>query len=191
LDSAPLPPHERTWRHPSELVATTNEVESGRPPRGIALVGGALAVVMVATMVVALTPRQNAATTTAISATTLPAALLSDSEHTAVAAAESIRTSRLAGITAIPQAIANIPSAASRLSSSDDPAQVILPDLDDRVTVLTDQFAYAVAWRDVTRIDVTTDAVVIDNAGYVVARMEGGRLIMSHDLLVGASLSVD
>jgi hypothetical protein len=191
LDSAPLPPHERTWRHPSELVATTNEVESGRPPRGIALVGGALAVVMVATMVVALTPRQNAATTTAIGATTLPTALLSDSENTAVAAAESIRTSRLAGITAIPQAIANIPLAASLLSSSDDPTQVVLPDLDDRVTVLTDQFAYAVAWRDVTRIDVTTGAVVIDNAGFVVARMEDGRLIMSHDLLVGASLSVD
>jgi hypothetical protein len=191
LDSAPLPPHERTWRHPSELVATTNEVESGRPPRGIALVGGALAVVMVAPMVVALTPRQNAATTTAIGATTLPTALLSDSENTAVAAAESIRTSRLAGITAIPQAIANIPLAASLLSSSDDPTQVVLPDLDDRVTVLTDQFAYAVAWRDVTRIDVTTGAVVIDNAGFVVARMEDGRLIMSHDLLVGASLSVD
>lgn len=142
-------------------------------------------------MVVALTPRQNTATTTASSATTLPASLLSDAENTAVAAAESIRTSRLADVTAIPYAIAIVPIAASMLSSSDDPNQVILPDLDDRVTVLTDQFAYVVAWRDVTLIDAATEAVVIDDGGDVVARMKDGRLIMSHDLLVGAAFSVD
>ena len=166
-------------------------VEPGRQPKGFAIAGGALAVVMVATMVVALNPGQNNTTTTAITATTVPAPSLREAANTAVVAAKSIRSSRLAGFTAIPNAIANIPTAVSRSSGDDDSTRVVLPDLDDRVTVLTEQFVYAVAWRDVTQIDATTDAVVIDEAGFVVARIEDGRLIVSHDLLVGASLSVD
>jgi hypothetical protein len=146
---------------------------------------------MVATMVVALTPRESTTTATAITATTVPASSLREDSNTAVVAAKSIRSSRLAGFTAIPNAIANIPAAVSRSFDSNDSTQAVLPDLDDRVTVLTEQYVYAVAWRDVTRIDATTDAVVIDKAGYVVAHIEGGRLIVSHDLLVGASLSVD
>ncbi len=164
-------------------------------PRGLALAGGALAVVMVATMVVALTPRQNDATTTAITATTVPASSLRGAANVSVAAAESIRTSRLSGFTAIPNAIADIPAAASRTftrsSSNAESERVVLPDLDDRVTVLTEQYVYAVAWRDVSRIDATADAVVIDEAGFVVARIIDGRLVVSHDLVVGASLSVD
>lgn len=197
MDSAPLPPHERTWRHPSEFAASAQVVEAGRLPRGLLLAGGALAVVMVATMVVALTPRQDLASTTAISATTVPASQLRDAANTAVVAAHSIRSSRLSGFTAIPNAIADIPTAITRSSAGaagaagGDSAQAVLPDLDDQVTVLTEQFAYAVAWRDVTRIDATTDAVVIDQAGYLVARIVDGRFIVSHDLLVGASLSVD
>ena len=159
-------------------------------PRGLALAGGALAVVMVATMVVALTPRQDTATT-AISATTVPASSLRGSANAAVAAAESIRTSRLSGLTAIPNAIAAIPAAVTRSSTNTESERVVLPDLDDRVIVLTDQYVYAVAWRDVSRIDATADAVVIDEAGFVVARIVDGRLIVSHDLVVGASLSVD
>ena len=191
VDSAPLPPHERTWRHPSELAASTHEVDPGRQQRGFALAGGALALVMVATMVVALTPRESTTTATAITATTVPVSSLQEASNTAVVAAKSIRSSSLAGFTAIPNAIANIPAAVSRSLTSDDSTQAVLPDLDDRVTVLTEQYVYAVAWRDVTRIDATTDAVVIDKDGYVVARIEGGRLIVSHDLLVGASLSLD
>ncbi len=160
-------------------------------PRGLALAGGALAVVMVATMVVALTPRQNTATTTAMTATTVPTSSLRGASNTAVAAAESIRTSRLSGFTAIPHAIADIPAAVIRSSATAESERVVLPDLDDRVTVLAEQYVYAVAWRDVSRIDATADAVVIDEAGFVVARIVDGRLIVSHDLVVGASLSVD
>jgi hypothetical protein len=146
---------------------------------------------MVATMIVALTPRESTTTETAITATTVPASSLQEASNTAVVAAKSIRTSRLTGFTAIPNAIANIPAAVSLSLTGDNSTQAVLPDLDDRVTVLTEQYVYAVAWRDVTRIDATTDAVVIDEDGYVVALIEGGRLIVSHDLLVGASLSVD
>ncbi len=150
-----------------------------------------MAVVMVATMAVALTPRQGTTTTTAITATTVPGSPLRDAANTAVVAAKSLRSSRLAGFTAIPNAIADIPAAVSRSSAGADPIRVVLPDLDDRVTVLTEQFVYSVAWRDVTRIHATTDGVVIDEAGFVVARIVEGRLIVSPDLVVGASLSVD
>jgi len=174
------------------MVAATNEVESGRQPRGLVIAGGTIVVVLVATMVVALTPRQTASTTTAITATTVPTtASLSDATNTAVVAAESIRRSPLAGITGIPQAIAQVPVLSARSVPSGDTAQAVLPDLDDRVTVLTEQLVYAVAWRDVARIDLTANAIVVDDDGHVVARIDDGQLIVSHDLLVGASISVD
>ena len=174
------------------MVASTHEADRGRQPRGLMIAGGALAVVMVAAMVVALTPRQTASTATSITATTVPtAASLSDAVNTAVVAAESIRKGPLAGITGIPQAIADVPALSSRSAATGEAAQAVLPDLDDRVTVVTEQLVYAVAWRDVARLDLSADAVVVDDDGHIVARIEDGRLIVSHDLLVGASISVD
>jgi len=147
---------------------------------------------MVAAMVVALSPQQAPTTTTALSATTIPAAAsVANTDNVAVIAAESIRTSRLAGITAIPQGIADVPPGMVRRSVAGEEMQAILPDLDDQVTVLTEQFVYPVAWRDVTRIDLTADAVVVDSNGVVVALIVDGRLVVSHDLLVGASITVD
>jgi hypothetical protein len=193
VDSAPLPPHERTWRHPSEMGAPVVEVEPSSSARVMALVGGTLAVALVAALVITLTPRQTT-TTTAISVTTVPAAsALQEAANTAVAAAESIRTTRLSGATAIPNAIADVPSAAFRSLPSDGSTEdrAVLPDLEDQVTVLTEQFAYSVAWRDVGRLDLAEIAIVVDDEGTIVARIDDGRLIVSHDLLVGASISVD
>ena len=169
------------------------EPEQRNHARTLTLAGGTLAVALVAVWVITLTPRQSAPST-AISATTVPASsVLGDAASTAVATAESMRTSTLSGALAIPSAIADVPPAAFRSTSAsvrrDAPA--VLPDLDDRVTVLTEQFVYSVAWRDVSRLDVARDAIVVDDEGTIVARIDDGQFIASHDLLVGASISLD
>ncbi len=99
----------------------------------------------------------------------------------------------LSAATAIPNAIADVPSAAFRSTPSDGNTEdrAVLPDLEDRVTVLTEQFAYSVAWRDVSRFNLAENAIVVDHEGTIVARIDDGRLTVSHDLLVGASISLD
>jgi len=92
--------------------------------------------------------------------------------------------------TAIPSAIADVPAGAYRSADSSDP-QAVLPDLHDQVLVLTDQYAYSVAWSDVARLDVAGDAVVVRSNGEIVARFSNGRLIVSHDSLVGSALAAD
>ena len=107
--------------------------------------------------------------------------------------AETIRTIMLSGAMAVPNAIADVPSAAFRSTPSDGNTEVqaVLPDLHDRVIVLTEQFAYSVAWRDVSRLNLTEAAIVVDHEGTIVGHLDAGRLIVSHDLLVGASISLD
>jgi hypothetical protein len=175
------------------MSAPVVEVEQNGHGRVLAFASGTLAVALVAALIITFTPR-NTTTTAAISATTAPAAsTLREAANTAIAAAESIRESTLSGATAIPNAIAAVPPAAFRAESFDLLAETraVLPDLDDRVTVLTAQFAYSVAWRDVSRLNVTDDAIVVDDEGVIVARIDDGHFIMSHDLLVGASITLD
>ena len=175
------------------MGAPVVEVEQSSHARILAFAGGTLAVALVAALVITLTPRQTT-TTAAISATTVPAtSMLRDASSTAVAAAHSIRTSTLSGATAIPNAIADVPPEAFRSVPFDvlSESRAVLPDLHDRVTVLTEHFAYSVAWRDVSRLQLTEDAIVVDHDGVIVAHIDDGRFIVSHDLLVGASISLD
>lgn len=168
------------------------ELEPRGSARAFALIGGSLAVVLVAALVVTLTPQQTA-TTASMSATTVPApSRFSDAATSAVEAAKSIRASTLAAATAIPNAIADVPEAAIRRLTADDvaPTRAVLPDLDDHVTVLTEHFAYSVTWREVGRL-LADDAIVVDNDGVIVGRIDDGRLIVSHDMVVGAWVSVD
>jgi len=167
--------------------------EATRSTRAMAAMGATVAVALVAALAITLTPRQTT-TTTAISATTVPAAsALRDAAGTAVPTAETIRTIMLSGAMAVPNAIADVPSAAFRSTPSDGNTEVqaVLPDLHDRVIVLTEQFAYSVAWRDVSRLNLTEAAIVVDHEGTIVGHLDAGRLIVSHDLLVGASISLD
>ena len=167
--------------------------EVTRSTRAMAAMGATVAVALIATLVITLTPRQTE-TTTAIPATTVPSASsLRDGGGIAVATAESIRTIMLSGATAVPNAIADVPPAAFRSPPGNGNTEVeaVLPDLDDRVTVLTEQFAYSVAWRDVSRLNLTEAAIVVDHEGTVVGHLDAGRLIVSHDLLVGSSISLD
>ena len=66
-----------------------------------------------------------------------------------------------------------------------------MPDLHDQVIVLTEQFAYSVAWRDVSQLNLTESAVVVDHEGTIVGLLDAGRLTVSHDLRVGATINLD
>lgn len=192
MERAPLPPHERTWRHPSEIGPTTVEIDRGSGHRFVALATGALAVALIAALVITVTPAGSINTPIAVSASTSPPARdsIRAAASTAIAAAETIRSIRLVEATAIPNAIANVPAAAFRSTGLSDP-QAVLPDLHDQVLVLTDQYAYSVAWSDVARLDVAGDAVVVGPNGAIVARFTDGNLIVSHDSLVGSALTAD
>jgi len=77
VGSAPLPPHERTWRHPSELAAVERqELRLAQAPtstRAFALITGTLGLLAVGALLLSLTPRGGDAPI-AIGATTLPRA---------------------------------------------------------------------------------------------------------------------
>ncbi|MGH9134726.1 MAG: hypothetical protein ACRDZZ_12360 [Ilumatobacteraceae bacterium] len=77
MERAPLPPHERAWRHPSELAAADREALSAEQPigtsRAIALVGGAAGMLAVALLVLTLAPRRTEAPV-AVSSTSSPEA---------------------------------------------------------------------------------------------------------------------
>jgi hypothetical protein len=188
VERSPLPPHERTWRHPSEIGPTTVEVDRGSGHRFGALATGAFAVALIAALVVTVTPGGSVNAPITASASTSPPVRAAAS--TAIAVAETIRSIRLVEATAIPSAIADVPAGAYRSTGSSDP-EAVLPDLHDQVLVLTDQYAYSVAWSDVARLDVEGDAVVVGTNGEIVARFSDGRFIVSHDSLVGSAFAAD
>jgi hypothetical protein len=73
----PLPPHERTWRHPSELAAAERQAvrttEAATSTRTFAIATGTVGLVAVGMLMFAVTPRQQESPI-AISATTTPIA---------------------------------------------------------------------------------------------------------------------
>ena len=62
MEPGPLPPHERQWRHPSELAAATRaEIRHEKPSgfvRGAALLGGTTTAVLMGFLVLSLTPER-------------------------------------------------------------------------------------------------------------------------------------
>jgi hypothetical protein len=75
VERAPLPPHERAWRHPSELAAANRSALSAEATsntsRTIALVGGAAGVLAVALFVLTIAPHGRD-TPVAVSSTSSP-----------------------------------------------------------------------------------------------------------------------
>lgn len=75
VEHGPLPPHERTWRHPSELAAEEHAAARAETPggttRAFAFTSGTLGLLAVGLLVMAVSPDRSAAPV-AISATTTP-----------------------------------------------------------------------------------------------------------------------
>ena len=75
VGSPPLPPHERTWRHPSELAAAEREAIQQtvvqRSTRGFAIATGSIGLVALGALMIVVTPPAQDSPV-AVSATTTP-----------------------------------------------------------------------------------------------------------------------
>jgi hypothetical protein len=190
VEHGPLPPHERTWRHPSELGPTKADVDAGPSHHVAALALGTLAVVAVAGLVIAMTPRTSSSPI-ALSATTTPVSALrsSDATTTPVSAASPTRvaTSNSAGLStpripigalltsfsAFPHAITSGP----QLTLDGTGIATELPDVHDIVLVRTEAVTYQLPWGEVPFLDVPDGSVVFDRVGNLLAHVADGVLI--------------
>lgn len=77
MEHGPIPPHERQWRHPSELAAEERAQARAEPmpiaSRAVALATGSIGLVALAVVFLVMTPARQAAPV-AVSATTNPVA---------------------------------------------------------------------------------------------------------------------
>ena len=186
VEPAPVPPHERSWRHPSELAPTRSDLDPditapGRSP--LPLLAGTLAVAAVVVLVMAMTPRAGddggvAAVTTLPAFSTAP-----PSEATravaGVASGLSAASFGFTRLTAIPSAIAVAPSIA------DEPAVPV----DDAtfVYLVTDDSIYRTRWHvlrvheDPSWLQPLGTAVVVTSDGNRVADIVDGVLVINAD----------
>lgn len=199
VDRAPLPPHERTWRHPSELGPTRLDIDTGGHGKIAILASGTVAVMMVAALVVAVTPRSTnplavSATTAPSSGRTIQAAAGAGEaepggEIDVAFAVSAVRSTRIASFTAIPNAIVAVPAEMTSVGRSREAAPATLPDLADKVLVLTDEFAYEVPWSDVALMSFAR-ADVLAHDGSIVARFVDGHLVVTADSKVGSPIAL-
>ncbi len=191
MEPAPLPPHERRWRHPSELGPTADEIAADdavttSSVRVATIATGALTAALVATLVVTLAPRRPPAPT-AMSATTLPAAsvvIQGDGIAALSQAADrrdaevrvdrrSLAPSTPLALTGAPLSVAAtpLPAASADADVADDP-----PEGAAIVIVLTSTHAYQVSWDEVGLVDAPDGSVVVTVDGELVAAFDGGEL---------------
>ncbi len=184
VEPGPLPPHERSWRHPSELGPTRVDVDD--PTRRshtnfVALAGGAIAVLAVATMVVAMTPRASggpvalSATTTPISVRAIVEPPTSTTAGSSGAEAVQIRPSMvlLTSFAAFPHAVTSGP----QLDLDGTDVAHESPANDEMVFLRTEAVTYRLRWDEVPQLIVPDGSVVFDADGDVVARVSGGDLL--------------
>ncbi|BAN01215.1 hypothetical protein [Ilumatobacter coccineus] len=173
MEDAPLPPHERTWRHPSELGPTPGLVEpSSIRSRALAFSSGAIAAVLVAVMVVSVTPRRTNSPS-AVSATTIPAASVQlRSVGQPVTTIDSVRVEQRGLSNGPTVALAGAPNAISSAPTASPTGLAVasqIPHDDSRVIILTDSFTYDVAWGELERLVVPDGAIVITHEGELIA----------------------
>jgi hypothetical protein len=186
VEPGPLPPHERSWRHPSELGPTRFDVDDTSRRAHVsllALAGGTMAVLAVAAMVVAMTPR-SASGPVALSATTTPITVRAvveppETESVSSAAPATMRAP-LAAQAALATSFVAFPHAITPGPQLDvDGTQVAdaTPDGDDTVFVRTEAVTYQLTWDLAQRMEVPDGSVVFDADGELVARVSEGDLL--------------
>lgn len=187
VEPGPLPPHERTWRHPSELGPTRLDVDTDQGHHLAALFVGALAVVSVAALVIVMSPRPNSGSV-AISATTTPitqrATLVAPGSNSSAGGAvtgiatgpSAVRTPAsllLTTVAAMPHTV----SAAPQLDVDGTEIAAEHPGGDDAVFVRTGDVTYRLHWAQVPMLDAPDGSVVFDANGDLVAHVSGGELL--------------
>ncbi len=190
VEPGPLPPHERSWRHPSELGPTRLDIDDTARRSQLnllALGGGTMAVLAVAAMVVAMTPRTSdgpvalSSTTTPITARAVvePPTSTPPAAPTATVAPPTVRAAMPAQ-TALSTSFAAFPHAVTPGPQLDvDGTQVAdeTPGDDDTVFVRTEAVTYQLTWDVAQQMVVPDGSVVFDADGDLVARVSDGDLL--------------
>jgi hypothetical protein len=180
VEHGPLPPHERTWRHPSELGPTRADVDTGSHNHVAALAIGALSVIAVAGLVIAMTPRVSSgpvalnATTVPVSAIDAPATVRAASATSAGVAGSRVPIGALlTSFAAFPHAITSTP----QLSIDGIDVADHLPDDADVVYVHTDAVTYRLPWGQVDFLAAPNGSVVFDADGNLLAHVSEGEVV--------------
>ena len=184
VEPGPLPPHERSWRHPSELGPTRVDLDDQSRhshTNFVALAGGAMAVLAVATMVVAMTPRTSGgpvaliATTTPISTRLIVEPPTPTITGSSGAEAVQVRpsTALLTSFAAFPHAVTSGP----QLDLDGTDVAHESPRDDEMVFLRTEAVTYRLQWDEVRQLTVPDGSVVFDADGDLVARVSGGDLL--------------
>jgi len=138
-----------------------------------------MAVLAVATLVVAMTPRTSSgpvalsATTTPITARAIVEAPPATELPTAATRPLAPRTALLTSFAAFPHAVTSGPQFV--LDGTEIAAES--PSDDDMVFLRTDAVTYEVRWDDAQRLSVPDGSVVFDTDGDLVARVSAGELL--------------
>ncbi len=175
MEHGPIPPHERTWRHPSELAPTRADVDlepTGRAGGSIAIAvaSGSLAIAAVAMLLVVVTPSRSGSPLT-LSATTSPPVV------------QSVRAVRPAGpIAAQPtMGLATFTATGAVLAAPLDPYDRVArraPEPDETVFVMVGEATYRTVWGHVPWLTASGDAVVVNTVGHVVAHLRSGSVFI-------------
>ncbi|MDW3214413.1 MAG: hypothetical protein R8G01_10475 [Ilumatobacteraceae bacterium] len=112
MEPGPVPPHERTWRHPSEVAAQERALLVAEPsPRGarfLALTTGALGLIAVGALMIAITPKPSDSPIALIASTTPSAAAQGIGRSVSAASLEPVATDRV-GLRAEPDGVLATP----------------------------------------------------------------------------------
>lgn len=184
VEPGPLPPHERSWRHPSELGPTRLDLDdqSRRSHTNfVALAGGAMAVLAVATMVVAMTPRTSGGPVALIATTTpISTRLIVEPPTPTITGSSGAEAVQVRPSTALLTSFAAFPHAVSSGPQLDlDGTDVAheSPRDDEMVFLRTEAVTYRLQWDEVRQLTVPDGSVVFDADGDLVARVSGGDLL--------------
>lgn len=179
MEQGPIPPHERTWRHPSELAPTRSDVDLA--PRGkakqsvvFAAATGTLAIAAVAILLIAVTPDRSGAPLT-LSATTSPPVIERTARQTGPVAAQP--TVGLASFTPIPYSVTALSPAPTPATTNLGFADEV-PALDEAVFVVTGNATYHTVWSQVSWLSSPEGATILDSSGEIVAYLRTDTLFI-------------
>jgi hypothetical protein len=182
---APLPPHERHWRHPSELGPTITSVDATPNGRWLAVATGAAAAVLAAVMVIAVSPPRSSAPV-ALTATTIASVSVRGPNEPRVDDADladslgivrlnrNVSLDRTLTLTGPPNAI----SAAPMNQSGDHALAASMPTIDERVLLLTRSHTYELPWSDADYLRAPDGAVIVNRNGELIAVFVDGALVV-------------
>jgi hypothetical protein len=180
VEPGPLPPHERAWRHPSELGPTSHDVDAasslGPHAKMLAAASGALAVMLIVAIVVTATPSPSSAPT-ALSATTNPAvAFVASSVDKPAATRHTIAPAQallMVSMSPVPNEIASAPE----LDVEGPTVAARLPKSSEAVMIQTSDVTYRCTWGDVEWLEMPDGTMVADDRGELVAHVDEGKIV--------------